>query len=335
MDHVIKKWKGDAGYNMVCCSICVLYPDTVRQYSSNRKVAQITRKEGTQYRGKIISDHLKSEYHLACTDRHNKKALRIAGILDNTTPIGKFVSAANSKKANFIGRCMLSVYNDAKKLTLTAWNWPSRMIAAEYGNSYNINDSEKNERLIRELNMQYLSPMAHADFMETIVSVEADLIAKKISECLSLSIRADGSVDRTSIDKIYVLAKIINKEGGLETLFFGAGEQIERGAQGLHSAIKSVIEKHGIGLYTNVLKKMSSFVTDGASVNIGEHKGLWRLIDDDARNAGATQPIIKIWCAAHRADLVVKDLNKSVEAVPLLIQKCSSMASFIRRSGML
>lgn len=82
------------------------------------------------------------------------------------------------------------------------------MFAAEYGLLYNINDPAKNERAIRELNLQYLNPMAHADFLECIVNVETTLVAEKIDECLSLSLRADGSVDRTSIDKIYVLINI-------------------------------------------------------------------------------------------------------------------------------
>lgn len=334
LDSVIERRPGP-GHGIICCTVCVLYPDTVRQHSSNRKVAPITLKEGTQYRTAIINHHLKTEYHLACVDRHKRKAITTPGIAGSATDIEKYISAKNSKKANFIGRCFLSIYTDSKKLTPAAFNWPARMFAAEYGHGqlYNINDPAKNERLVRELNLQYLNPMAHADFLECIVHVESTLIAQKIDECLGLSIRADGSVDRTSIDKIYVLAKIINKEGKLETLFLGIGEQIERGAKGLHACIKSVINKHGADFYTKVLRKISSFVTDGASVNVGEHNGLWRLTDDDAKEAGAAQPIIKIWCAAHRSDLAVKDLNKCVEEVPQLIQKCSSIASFIRRSG--
>lgn len=291
-------------------------------------------KEGTQYRDVIIQAHLKSEYHLACVDRHKRKALTTPGIAGSSTDIEKYISAKNSAKANFIGRCLISIYTDSKKLTPAAWNWPARMFAAEYGLVYNVNDPAKNEKMLRELNLQYLIPMAHADFLECIVSVESTLIAQKIDDCLGLSIRADGSVDRTSIDKIYVLAKIINKEGNLETIFLGIEEQTQRGAKGLHAAIKSVINRHGTDFYSKVLNKVSSFVTDGASVNVGEHKGLWRLIDDDAREMGITQSIIKIWCAAHRSDLAVKDLNKTVEEIPQLIQKCSSMASFIRRSGM-
>lgn len=167
----------------------------------------------------------------------------------------------------------------------------------------NINDPDKNEQALRNLNLQYLNPSSHSEIMECIVNVECGLVARKIEDCLSISLRADGSVDRTSIDKIYVLAKTINKAGKLETIFLGVGEQTERGAKGLHAIIKSTINQNGDNLYVKVLQKMSSFVTDGANVNIGEHNGLWRLIDNDAKAHGAGQPILKIWCAAHRSDL--------------------------------
>lgn len=168
--------------------------------------------------------------------------------------------------------------------------------------------------------------------MDCIVNVESNFIAKQVDECLSLSIRVDGSVDRTHIDKIYILGKIIDKEGKLRTIFMGIGQQTKSGATGLHQTIKDTLETHGSGCYAKCLRKMSSFVTDGASINVGEHKGLWRLLDDDAKLHGATQNILKIWCAAHRSDLTVKDLNKSVEEVPQIIRRLASMASFIRRS---
>lgn len=136
------------------------------------------------------------------------------------------------------------------------------------------------------------------------------------------------------MDKIYVMAKTINKHGKLETIFIGIQEQKERGASGLHTTIKNIINMHGAGLYVKVLKKMTSFVTDGASVNVGSHNGLWRLIDEDAKANGAIQPIIMIWCVAHRSDLALRDLNRIVADVPTIINKSSQLASFIRRSGL-
>lgn len=126
------------------------------------------------------------------------------------------------------------------------------------------------------------------------------MIVRKLESCLAISLRADGSIDRTSIDKIYVLAKIVNAEGKLETLFLGVDEQEEKGAKGLYATIEKIMNKHETNMWNKLLKKMSSFVRDGASNNVGEHKGLWRLIDNAALTAGAQLPITKIWCTPQR-----------------------------------
>lgn len=330
----IKSWKEKETdkANTVYCTYCVQYPDIVGVLRNNRKRAPITTAAGTQYRSNVIALHLITDYHLACVKRKN--SVITAGIAGSSTPMEACISNQNKHKSEKIKQLLFSVYGDAKCLTTAAWNWPARMVAHELGLKYQFNAPEKNEEMKRKMNLQYLNPMSHADLLQCIVEVESKLVAQKMEEAIAISLRADGSVDRTSIDKIYVMAKTIDKYGKLETVFIGIGEQIERGASGLHATIKNVINEHEADLYVRLLKKITSFVTDGASVNVGEHKGLWRLIDDDAKANGATQPIMMVWCAAHRSDLALKDLNKTVEEVPQMINRCSQMASFIRRSGL-
>lgn len=253
------------------------------------------------------------------------------GVNSVPTVIGQMISAANAQKANRISRYIMSVYSDGKALTASSYSWPGRIFTSEYGREFDIN--QRNEDAFGKMNLQYMNPVAHADFLQTIVEVEKNVIVKKLESCFAISLRADGSIDRTCIDKIYVLAKIINAEGNLETLFIGVGEQEEKGAKGLYVTIEKIINKHENHLWDQLLKKMSSFVTDGASINVGEHKGLWRLVDDAAYAAGAQQPILKIWCAAHRSDLAVRDLSKNVPEVPNAIKKCSSISNFVRRSA--
>lgn len=320
--------------NQMHCIICVKYPDTVRQFGLNRKSPPVTTINGTQYRKITCDEHLKSQYHFECVQRLRRSEIRTAGIAGSSTPLEKMISTANEKLANLIGRYAFTVYNDAKRLTLSAWSWPARAVAQEFGVMYNINEPTKNLSARGQINLQYLNPGSHAEILDCIVHVESTLIAKKINECLALSMRCDGSVDRTNLDKIYVIAKMVNIRGQLETMFIGVGEQKERGAQGLHECFKNIINAHGENLYQQCVKKMTSFVTDGASVNVGEHKGLWRLIDNDAELFGATQNILKIWCAAHRSDLAVKDLNKTVPEVPEIIKFVGKIAAFINRSAM-
>lgn len=166
------------------------------------------------------------------------------------------------------------------------------------------------------------------------MSAESDLVKSILQDCIALSLRTDGSVDRTNLDKIYTIAKVVTKTGDLVSMFLGIGVQKERKAIGLHKAVISTIEANGDGLYKYCLKKMSSLVTDGAGINKGEHSGLWRRIDDDAKEAGALQTILKIHCAGHRSDLALKDISKHVKEVPEIIKTLSSMASLFHRSGM-
>ena len=130
-----------------------------------------------------------------------------------------------------------------------------------------------------------------------------------MSDALAISLRCDGSVDRTQIDKIYLMAKAILKDGEENNIFLGAGEPKERGAQGVNNAILAAcsatlgenIEGEDALLTQN--RRASPFVTDEASVNTGEKNALWALIDRDFNLPLGDEPptpMIKIWCAAHR-----------------------------------
>lgn len=43
-------------------------------------------------------------------------------------PLNKFFAKQNEKLALKIGKCMIEVFNDAKRGTLSAWSWPSREV---------------------------------------------------------------------------------------------------------------------------------------------------------------------------------------------------------------
>lgn len=58
---------------------------------------------------------------------------------------------------------------------------------------------------------------------------------------IASSIRVDGSVDRSQIDKIYIMLKILTAQGDFELLFLAIGNQTEHGAIGLFEAVKQGI----------------------------------------------------------------------------------------------
>lgn len=324
------------GRQHVHCKTCVKYPEIVKRFgtSSSTRIPPIAQMSGTRKRKETIENHLATEYHRECEKAERLKL--IASDHQNapstsTATLDGMISKANEEQANLIGKIALSIYNDAKRLTLAAWNWPSRFVSFEMGRLFNYNNSAENSENVKKLNLQYINPKSHANILECIVDSSSDIITKKIQNCLACSLRVDGSVDRTNIDKIYILAKIVNERGVLETLFLGVGQQTERGAAGLLSAIKQKIDSHGPNFYNTLLQKTSSLVTDGANIN---RFGLWQLIDQDIINASSVLPVFKIWCAAHRSELAWGDVSKNVAEVGKLFRNLTQISSFFHMSAM-
>ena len=87
--------------------------------------------------------------------------------------------------------------------------------------------------------------------------------------------RCDGSVDRTQIDKIFVMAKVVHYGGAENLNFLGVDECPQRGAKGLLMAVRKVcINTVSEAVFNKLLLKTSSFVTDGTNCNTGEKGGL-------------------------------------------------------------
>ena len=131
-----------------------------------------------------------------------------------------------------------------------------------------------------------------------------------------------------------------------ENVFLGAAEPQTNGAKGVHDAILTACARtvrlgSDDDLSIQEAKKLfcraSSLVTDGASVNVGQRNGLWALLEKDRENTelNENQPAqcIKIWFAAHRAQLAWKALTNSVTEVDHMIQRLCSLSTFFRSSA--
>ena len=73
--------------------------------------------------------------------------------------------------------------------------------------------------------------------------------------------------------------------------------------------------------------------TDGENKNVGEHNGLWKLINDERANEEAPFPMLKSVCAVHSSSLAYHDLCKNVSEVDTLIGKVSGISSFFHMSA--
>jgi len=66
---------------------------------------------------------------------------------------------------------------------------------------------------------------------------------------------------------------------------------------------------------------------------VGEHNGLWKLIDDERAKEEAPFPMLKSVCAVHSSSLAYHDLCKNVSEVDTLIRKVSGISSFFHMSA--
>lgn len=190
------------GKEHIRCDLCLKYPDTVKLNVYNRKLLPITTETGTIYRSDIIEKHLQSSYHSEC-----EKVERINLLTQPDkilTPIDIAISKANLEQGNHVGGLMIEIFTDAKILSLAGWNWPSRHVANVSSNVFQF-DQPKNSVIPDNLPLQYVNPKKHHDLLDCIVRADVVNVKSKIEECLALSLRVDGSVDRSKQDKIYNL----------------------------------------------------------------------------------------------------------------------------------
>lgn len=306
------------------CEFCRNYPHIVKQYVPKKPPA-ITSIEGTRFYARVLAEHLETAYHKECA-----RSYRISTIEENEgAPMDSSINRANKLQVDRVGKLMIQVYIDAKRLNLPPW--PSRYVAGEASFAYDSNNQNKSI-VADNINLQYVNAPSHLSLMTAIASSDQKLFHKKIKDCIAMSLRIDGSIDFTHIDKIYVMAKLINMDGKSELFFIGIAEQTQRLATGLMNAVKEALKAMG-GDLDVYLRKISSMCTDGTNLNSGERNGLWVLLENEMKAAGSTIPLIKIWCAAHRAELAWKNAANSVGAVSKLLSILSKISTHFHYSA--
>jgi len=245
-------------------------------------------------------------------------------IVQQSTQMGRAILKANEKLGDKIGSLMIHTYGDAKKLTLSAYTYPMRVITGQMASNFTFNELNENNTY----DFQYLTPASHKEFLQCIVkSYKKTFSDKLISETISMPLRCDGSVDRSQIDTIYIILKTVSLKGVEEQYFLGAGQVEQRGAEGILDAIETAcINNVGHDVTEYIFKNISSIVTDGY---------LWTLVENKRRNNSnkSNVPLIKIWCAVHRSNLAWKDVSSTVAEVSHIISKLSGISAFFHNSA--
>lgn len=318
---------------MICCDVCIIkYPNTVKLHMRNQRLPPVATANGTAYRSDVIENHLKSDYHMSCVKADRIKSLSAPD--KHLTPLDISIDRANSKQANYIAKLMIQIYADAKILTVAAWNWPARYVTNEASNHFEF-ENPKQSVIPKNLSLHYINPVKHLEIMECIVTTDIKFLQNTLADCLAISLRVDGSIDRQQKDKIYVLGKVVTKDGNAVLMFLGMDEQTERGAVGLFRTALNAMEKMFSKefVYQCIMPKMSSICTDGTNVNTGERGGLWTYFENAIAQANSRIPLMKIWCVAHRSNKTFEDISKHDNTIAELISKLSSIASYFHQSS--
>eukprot|EP00794_Sanderia_malayensis_P013673 gene13673-15102_t len=202
-----------------------------------------------------------------------------------------------------VGSRMITVFNDAKRGSLSAWSWPSREIAHQKAIKYMANGYTGNFEPAAG-SFRYLHPAHHAELLDCIVETDRITMKDQFERVLSVSLHTDGSVDRMQQHNCHLMAKIVDLKGKESLLFLGFAESKERGPAGYLKTIKEASEK--TLNWDALFAKSSSIVTDGENMSTGQHRGLCRLCQDQRDTSFSKLPLMKIWCAAQRMNLAWK-----------------------------
>ena len=81
---------------------------------------------------------------------------------------------------------MLTVHNDAKRGTLTAWSWPSRHVANHIAQQFDATKEFEVVRVTPDV-VKYVTPTNHADLLNTIVSTDMVNLKKELSGAMAVS----------------------------------------------------------------------------------------------------------------------------------------------------
>lgn len=228
------------GRKLIRCKICLRNQNTVLKHTKLRnKIPPICSEGGTVPRTAILEAHLTSIEHTESVKVDHLRSLSKVEITQ-CAPLDKMFSNQNSKRALQIAKYMCTVFNDAMRGTLSAWSWPSREIAFIKRQLLDINKPCV-KFAVNEGDLLYITPSNHKEMLNCIVNSDFQRIQTKLKTCIAISLRVDGSVDRTQVDNIDVMAKIITAEANVELIFIGFEEPESKGAGGYYNAIKYVL----------------------------------------------------------------------------------------------
>ncbi|GLC66667.1 hypothetical protein PLESTF_000459000 [Pleodorina starrii] len=153
---------------------------------------------------------------------------------------------------------------------------------------------------------------------EVIDEKEREAIQK--SDFIALTI--DESTDRTIKHNLAMYVSYIDDNGNVLNRYRKLEEiKGSANAKALFDLVKKALEDDGIDM-----KKIVGFTSDGASVMVGEHKGVAALLKKECPG------VLSLHCAAHKLALSCADLFKGDEELLLLDGMISKIYGYFKVS---
>ena len=143
----------------------------------------------------------------------------------------------------------------------------------------------------------YATDDAGALFGDFIGTFNLENLKKDLGKIHYYSVLTDGSTD-SSVTKQEAIYILFLHDGIPKVRYFSVESISNANAAGIHEGIKTAFERFGI---TNFSDRIVGLNADGASVNMGEYRGLGKLVKESA-------PWLElVHCFNHRIELALKD----------------------------
>lgn len=225
-----------------------------------------------------------------------------------------------------IGSLLIFVFNDAKRTTLSGWSFPSRYVASQLSQNY-----KRGIQSTLNINLQYVTPSCHAQFLNCIVDSDLDNLREILTDSLAASLRFDGSVDRTQKHNVFVIIQVVKSDGKLATLCIGFDIPKKKGAAGYLKCIKKIASR--VLPWEEIFALITSLVTDGENLNLGRLNGLVAMLKELRRASSSASPLFSIWCVPHRTNLAWKTVSNTTKSIADIITRARKLSKHFRRSG--
>lgn len=203
--------------------------------------------------------------------------------------------------------------------------WSSRYVAYAIANNFKITGTTSTS-----LNLQYITPPNHAEFIDCIVQTDLEKVREIFRDSLAISLRVDGSTDRSRYHNVYVMASVIKSNATISTLFLGFKTPDKAKAIGYFECVKSVA---GLIIpWYEFFNMVTSIVTDGENLNTGNLNGLCTKLYGERISVMPQLPLFSVWCIGHRINLAWKAICR-IKVIADLIKLTRKLFGFFRKSG--